>query len=213
MKAEAVLLDNDGILVSTEHLYFDATRAVLRDAGIEISERDYIRHLLVESRGVWHLAKTEGATREDIARMRHERNALYDEMLRTEHIVIDGVAEALERLRRRYRLAVVTASDAGHFETIHARTKFLDYFEFAVTAAHYTRSKPDPEPYQVALAQMGIPADRCLAVEDSERGVESATRAGLRCIAVPHGMSRATRFERAHHVASSLAEVCDMLGV
>ena len=37
MKIEAVLFDNDGVLVDTESLYFEAGRVTLAEIGIELT--------------------------------------------------------------------------------------------------------------------------------------------------------------------------------
>ena len=206
-----ILFDNDGILVDTEHLYFEATQRVLKQCGVSLTESEYVQLLLIESRGAWHLARQQGATDVDINRMREERDRVYDDLLRTEHIAIEGVADVLERLAGRFRMGIVTASDQSHFDTIHARTGFLPYFDFAVTSAHFEQSKPHPEPYRVAVRRAGATAQTCVAIEDSERGLRSALGAGLRCYVVPRGMSRAARFDGAERVAATLAEVADML--
>jgi len=38
--------------------------------------------------------------------------------------------------------------------------------------------KPSPEPYQRALYELGIPVERCVVVEDSEVGLQSARALG-----------------------------------
>ena len=45
--------------------------------------------------------------------------------------------------------------------------------------------KPAPDIYRLAVERLGMAADRCLALEDSLPGVESAQRAGLTVIMVP----------------------------
>ena len=78
---EAILWDNDGVLVDTEHLYFQATQQVMASAGVELTEALYIEHFLVEGRGAWHLLEERGATAADVGRLRDERNELYGRWL------------------------------------------------------------------------------------------------------------------------------------
>jgi beta-phosphoglucomutase-like phosphatase (HAD superfamily) len=78
-----------------------------------------------------------------------------------------------------------------------------------VTTDHYTNSKPHPEPYQTAIETAVTQASKCVAVEDSERGLRSALAAGLRCYAVPRGLSAQSAFDGAVRVAASLKDVCD----
>ena len=44
---QALLWDNDGVLVDTEGLYFQANREIFAQAGLEFSREVYIRHSLM----------------------------------------------------------------------------------------------------------------------------------------------------------------------
>ena len=48
-----------------------------------------------------------------------------------------------------------------------------------------SRAKPDPEPYLAGARLLGVPPRDCVAVEDSEPGVESAVAAGMTVVVVP----------------------------
>jgi len=204
---QAILWDNDGVLVDTEHLYFQATQRVMATAGVRLTEQQYIDHFLVEGRGAWHLLEEQGAGPDEIQRLRDARNELYGRLLREEPRAIPGVAETLEALRGRYVMGVVTSSRRDHFDLIHEHTGLLKYFDFVLTAGDYPRTKPHPDPYLAAVERSGVAADACVAIEDSERGLEAATLAGVRCIVVPTALTRAGRFARALGVLGSVREI------
>jgi beta-phosphoglucomutase-like phosphatase (HAD superfamily) len=46
--------------------------------------------------------------------------------------------------------------------------------------------KPAPDVYLEAARGLGVPADRCVAIEDSHNGILSAAAAGMRVIAIPN---------------------------
>ena len=117
------------------------------------------------------------------------------------------IVETLGALRGRYVMGVVTSSRKDHFDLIHEHTGLLQYFDFVLTASDYPRVKPYPDPYLKAVERSGVTADACIAIEDSERGLEAATRAGIRCIVVPTALTRGCRFERAHRVLTSASEI------
>ena len=71
---EAIFWDNDGVLVETEHLYFQATQHVLAAVGIQLTEAEYIQLFLVQGIGAWHLAEARGVAPGDIDKLRHERS-------------------------------------------------------------------------------------------------------------------------------------------
>ena len=53
-----------------------------------------------------------------------------------------------------------------------------------MAAEDVRHGKPDPEVFLTAAARLGVPADRCVVVEDVEHGIEAAHRAGMMVIGV-----------------------------
>jgi HAD superfamily hydrolase (TIGR01509 family) len=121
--------------------------------------------------------------------------------------VIPGIVETLDALRGRYVMGVVTSSRKDHFDLIHEHTGLLQYFDFVLTASDYPRVKPYPDPYLAAVERSGVGADACIAIEDSERGLEAATLAGVRCIVVPTALTRGGQFAKAQRVLASASEI------
>jgi beta-phosphoglucomutase len=58
---------------------------------------------------------------------------------------------------------------------------------FDVSGRDYPRGKPDPEIFLTAALELGVPGDRCFAVEDSVAGVQAARAAGMAVV----GLARA----------------------
>lgn len=208
---KAVLWDNDGVLVETEQLYFEATQHVLSSAGIPLTQEQYVELFLVQGKGAWHLAEERGASSTEIDRLRDQRNALYGRWLCEAPRVVVGIASVLEALCGKYIMGVVTSSRKDHFDLIHQSTGLLKYFDFVLTADDYAHTKPNPDPYLRAVDKSGVSREACVAVEDSERGLESATQAGIRCIVIPSALTRGGRFVGAHHVLGSVGEIPSVL--
>jgi HAD superfamily hydrolase (TIGR01509 family) len=194
----AIFWDNDGVLVDTERLYFQATSDIMAAAGVPLSEADYLEYFLRQGTGAWHLL--EDRTPDEVARLRQARNDRYSDLLRQHARAIDGVEATLERLRGSYVMGVVTSSRRDHFEIIHARTSLLPYFDFVLTSGDFPRTKPHPDPYLKAIERSGVSPDECLAVEDSERGLQAATAAGIRCVVIPTALTRGGNFSGAYRV-------------
>jgi HAD superfamily hydrolase (TIGR01509 family) len=207
MMIRAILWDNDGVLVDTEHLYFRATQQVLATVGIALTEGIYIDLFLTRAIGAWHLAEAKGIPPDGIARLKAQRNALYLRSLGTNIKAIDGVGEVLEQLHETYLMGVVTSSHREPFEAIHRSTGFMKYFAFTLTSEDYTKYKPDPEPYRLAIERTSFRAEECIAIEDSWRGLTSATAARLRCIVVPRGFTRTGTFTGAYAVLNDVREI------
>ena len=204
---KAILWDNDGVLVDTEHLYRDATRQVLATVGIHLSDDQYRDLFLRQNNGAWHMVAAQGRSDTEIARLRAERDAVYGTLLRDRNHTIAGVEEVLQTLHGRFAMGVVTSSQRSHFEIIHAATGLMRYFDFVLTREQYANSKPDPEPYLAAVAKTGFTAAQCIAVEDTPRGLTAATGAGVKCVVIPNALTAGGDFAAAYKVLRDIREL------
>lgn len=59
-----------------------------------------------------------------------------------------------------------------------------DVFAAVVTGEGVLNGKPHPEPYLKAASLLGVPIERCLAIEDSPMGIRSAHASGARAVAI-----------------------------
>lgn len=197
----AIFWDNDGVLMETEHLYYRANAEALARVGVELSLETFRQVSLRQGESVLQLA---GAGEEGL---REWRDVRYRELLATEARVIPGVAETLDRLKGRFPMAIVTSCRRENFLHMHRASGLLGYFDFILTREDYGNSKPDPEPYLAACARAGLPPGACLAVEDSERGVTAAARAGLTVAAIPGPLNEGGDFSAARWRLDSIGQL------
>ena len=47
-----------------------------------------------------------------------------------------------------------------------------------------TRGKPDPDVFLIGAKKLGVPANRCIVLEDAPAGVQAARAGGMRAVAV-----------------------------
>jgi HAD superfamily hydrolase (TIGR01509 family) len=207
---KAIFWDNDGVLVDTEELYFEATQAVLTQVGFPVSVSDYVEIGLRQGRSVFELVRAAAGDAE-VERLRRERNDRYAERLAQGVAALDGVETALAALHGRVTMGIVTSSNPDHFEIAHRTTGLRRYFDFVLTNGDYAHTKPHPAPYLAALAQCGFAPDDCMVIEDSERGLSSALAAGLRCIVIPRGLTRGCAFRGAYRVLEHAGEIVPLL--
>jgi len=208
---EAILWDNDGVLVDTERLFFESTRRILATIGIQLTSERFLDLSMRQGRSAFELATEIGWQKEEVANLKHQRDLLYCDMLRQQTQVLPGVAETLRALDGRMRMAVVTSSQRQHFDVMHANTGLMRYFEFVLAREDYGKTKPNPEPYLLALERLGMKAGNCVAVEDSERGLAAARAAGLRCLVIPNEITRSCTFQGATVILPEAADVLDVL--
>ena len=203
-----ILWDNDGVLVDTEQWYFKATQRALGELGVHLDEETY-RERMVRGASSWELAVLAGIDPERIAAKRQQRNAYYQTYLAQESIEIPGVEQVLAKLARdgNVNMAIVTTSTREHFDLIHRKGDLLRFMDFVLTREDYVSSKPDPEPYLLALSRYGANADECLVVEDSQRGLQAAIAAGIDCAVVHNAFTTRHDFTGATHLLDSIHDL------
>jgi HAD superfamily hydrolase (TIGR01509 family) len=207
----AILWDNDGVLVDTELFFFEATRDALGSLEIGLSLDQFKEISLVQGNSCLDLARDLGIDEARIERVRDARNAVYLARILAGVPLIEGVWETLETLTDRLPMAVVTSAYADHFSALHAPHGTLEHFEFALTNGSYTHHKPHPEPYLMAADRLGLAPQDCLVVEDTERGLTAACRAGMTCVVIKHHLNAAQNFSGAHRILDSIREVPGVL--
>ncbi len=204
---KAILWDNDGVLVDTEGLYFQACRETLEPLGVHLSEARFIEFFLKSSDGLRRIGTEHRIDEQTLESARNRRNARFTELVRAGVPVIGDARQVLRQLHGTVRMGIVTSSRREHFEIIHASTGMLDYIDFTLMREDYRHSKPDPEPYLTAMRQNGLSAAECVVIEDSDRGLRAALAAGLRCIVIPYGLTRGLDFTGALRQLSDIRQV------
>jgi HAD superfamily hydrolase (TIGR01509 family) len=206
-----IFWDTDGVLVDTEGLYYQACREMLDSVDIELTLDQFKEISLRRGESTFLLAADKGVSADRVTHLRQQRDRRYAELLETGSCVIDGAEDVLRTLQGQVRMGIVTGAQRKHFETIHARSGLTRYVDFVLTREDYVKPKPHPDPYLTALQRNDLKPDRCIVVEDSERGLASATAAGVECIIVLSEWTRDGDFEGAVAVVDTIAGVPELV--
>jgi len=106
---------------------------------------------------------------------------------------LDGAAEALEYVAERYPLALVTNGGPDMQDQKIDGLGIRDHFETIVYAGHDVAAKPDPEPFERALAALDTSPDRSIYVGNNyEADVVGAANAGLDSVLIGEQPRRLT---------------------
>lgn len=208
---DGIFWDNDGVLMETEHLYYRANAEALAGAGVTLTLDDFCRISLRQGESV--LALAAGADGREPPELRRTRDEIYYRLLGEDARPVTGIRRTLERCHGRVPMAIVTSCRRENFLQMHRHSGLLDYFDFILTREDYAATKPDPEPYRTACTRAGLDPGRCLAVEDSERGVVSASRAGLTVAALPGHLNRGGDFTAARWLLAGIDELPALIGL
>ena len=122
--------------------------------------------------------------------------------------------EAIARLMREahgsgVKFAIVTNASLKTLEPVLKYTIGPELAaEVAVIASgeEVSRKKPAPDLYQLAMQRLGIAPGECVALEDSEMGLEAAAAAGVQAVVTINSDTATQDFTEAALVVSSLGE-------
>ncbi|WP_428966903.1 HAD family hydrolase [Micromonospora fluostatini] len=181
-----MLFDMDGTLVDSEKLWDIALEELAVSYGGTLStaaRRAIIGTSMAESMRILHADLDQ--PHRDPARSAAWVDARILELFRTGLRWRPGALALLSAVRAaRIPTALVTSSGRALVE-VALDTLGRDSFDVVVCGDEVDSTKPHPEPYLTAARLLGVPIDRCVAIEDSATGVASAVAAGAAVLAVP----------------------------
>ncbi|HWG55329.1 MAG TPA: HAD family phosphatase [Gaiellaceae bacterium] len=206
---DAVVFDMDGVIVDTEQVWDEVREALVRERGGRWHERaqaDMMGMSSVEWSTYMHetlgLAESPQQINDEVVRRMLGR---YEERLP----LLPGAVEAVRRLAARWPLAIASSSNRPLIEAVLAGAGIADRFAATVSSEEVPRGKPSPDVYLEAARRLGVPPERCAAVEDSSNGLRAAHAAGMRVLALPnpHYPPAADALALAHAVLRSPEEL------
>lgn len=188
MEYDAVIFDLDGVICHTDKYHYKAWKTLADRLGIYFDEaiNNRLRGVSrMESLNIILERYAGELTEEDKIKYADEKNEIYKGLLQ-EMSPADLSAEVestLKELRSRgIKLAIGSSSRNARF--ILRQIGLDGFFDAISDGNNITRSKPDPEVFVKAAGYLGVPAGRCLVVEDAEAGVQAAAAGGMDCAAM-----------------------------
>jgi beta-phosphoglucomutase len=108
----------------------------------------------------------------------------------------------------RIRLDKFAVEQGLNLAEVREGLTLLDAFDADVTGREFDRGKPDPMIFLAAAAELGLPPERCVVMEDALSGVQAAKAGGMAAIGVARGGGAEVLWEAgADLVVGSLDEV------
>jgi beta-phosphoglucomutase-like phosphatase (HAD superfamily) len=214
----ATLLDFDGVLVDSEPVHLAAFNDVLAPRGIVVGEAEYVeRYLSLDDAGVFRaVLSREGYTPRDdeVRALVASKEPCFMSRFAGSFRAFPGAAALVERRARRGLVGIVSGALEREIVFALERIGVRPHVAFIVSADRTVRSKPDPEPFLLALEELRRAGHEgaAVVVEDSVGGVAAARAAGLRCVAVSHSYPASVLLGAgAEAVADNLARLTDAL--
>jgi len=192
---KAVIFDFDGVVADSEPLHYKALNEVFAAYGVNVSKEEHWEKYL----GYNDLQNVEAVSRDygmgldesQVNRIIRQKTELFDELVRTQNCIIDGVAEFIAMLKQdEITMAVCSGALRCDIELMLDGSGFENSFDTIVAADDVKKGKPDPESYLLVLCRLNemagneILPTQCVVVEDSHWGLEAAAAAQMHRLAV-----------------------------
>lgn len=187
-KIHAAIFDMDGLLIDSEPLWEQAEHEIMASLGVDISRR----HELPETLGLridvvvdlwFNLAPWSGPSCGEVTSRVIKRVI---ELVEQQRPLMPGVVDALKLCKAQgLKIGLASASPLPMLEKVLEIFELGKYFDTVASAEHLPHSKPHPQVYLNAAAQLNISPLHCVALEDSVNGMIASKAARMRSIVVP----------------------------
>lgn len=217
MKIHAIIFGGIGALVETSELQRKSFNRAFEEAGLYWNwDAETYRRLLDVTGGrnrIRHYATAIKKTPEIddalIAELHRRKSSIFvDAMRNTPLGPRAGVVRLINKAANSdVSLAIASTTSMENIETLAAVARIdLSAFDLVLHRDDVEQAKPDPEVYLRCQDKLELNSQHAVAIEDSESGVASATRAGLKCIAIPGANTASQNYDDATVVLDSLDE-------
>lgn len=223
VQPKALIFDVDGTLADTEKDgHRPAFNRAFSNAGLDWhwSVAEY-GHLLRITGGKERMRGYLAENPDKLNKIKHldsliinlheAKNRFYADIVRAGEIPLrPGVARLLHEARDHgVCLAIATTTTRSNVVALlqaNLGAESLDWFEVIATADEVPEKKPSPAVYHYVLDRLGLDANDCLAIEDSQNGIRSAHAAGLPTLVTVNGYTEDDDFGAAELVIDQFGE-------
>lgn len=186
-KFKALLFDLDGTLVDSEHFHYRVWNEILAESDVQLEYSDFLKNFAgIPLPGNAKRLKELYEIASPLDVLITKKEELTNARLITSTIeLMPYVEETMDFfLTKGIPMALVTASKRADVDELFRKNGLGKYFTQLVTRSDVTKSKPDPESYNLAVQKIGVPKNECLVFEDTVNGLLAAKNADLTCFAI-----------------------------
>lgn len=188
-EVRAVLFDMDGVLCNSEDISRDAAVALFAEMGVKVTPSDFIPFLGTgEANFLGGVARLYEVKDFDPVKAKARFFEIYIEQYAKPNsgLGYKGALELIEECKATgLKIAVASSADRVKVDAnLSASGLPQSKFDAIVSADKFENLKPAPDIFLAAAALLGVPPSQCVVIEDALAGVQAATSAGMRSIAV-----------------------------
>ena len=206
----AFIFDQDGVLIDSDQYHYLALKQVLNSVGIAITLNEYTDVCLGKNteHNIRYFLTNNNQYGNVLESLVSQKRRIYNELVKKEATPMRGVIAALQCLTQYdMKLGVASSSHQQAVDVVLDQLGLTSVFDVVAHAGMVSELKPSPEIYLLAADLLGINPQECIAVEDSNVGLESAISAGMRAMMVSNINDQRRKFPRASWILSSLEDL------
>ena len=191
---QAIVFDFDGVIADSEPLHLKAFQRALAEEGLTLDAGDYFtRYLGYDDVGVFEAVARDrqlGWTARHITDLVSRKGLKLQTLIEDGEILFPGAPAFIRAAAAEVPIAIASGALRHEIVQILEAAALDQLFRAIVASGDTPESKPSPGPYLLAFEQLQqraadtLDPRRCVAIEDSVWGLESARQAGLRCVGV-----------------------------
>jgi len=203
-----VIFDLDGLLVDSEPVQKESFNVVLRQYGVELDDEAFTPFVGCPTAQNFAELKRLHGIEASVGELLRRKAVAYASLIDSELRVMPGATCLLGQLSAlKVPTAVASSSVRRDVDRSLDATGLSGLLHVVVAGDEVTDSKPAPDIYLKAAGKLGMPPGLCVAIEDSETGVNAAYAAGIQCIVVPNRYTRHGSFLHACRIEKSLESI------
>ncbi len=210
--SKAVIFDFDNVIVDSEPFHYEAYSRVFAASGHTIDRDEY--WIEWTSRG----GGAESEIRRyslglDPAEIRDKKDPIYSKFCTSGKVPVFPEAHKILKSFNSSGLTMAIASGSyeRNIRVILSLNGLDDIFSVITGKDLVAKTKPDPETYLKTIEKLGLKPSECFAIEDAEKGVISAHRAGMKVITVETEVTRGFDLGDADLKLSGLEEMYSLM--
>ena len=183
---KAFLFDLNGTVIDDMKFHTEAWYRQLTELGASMSMDEVKLEMYGKNQEVLARVFGEGRfTAEEMERISWKKEELYQGAYRPHLKLINGLDDFLEKAYKKgISMAIGSAAITFNIDFVLDGLDLRKYFSAAVSADHVKESKPHPETFLMAAAELGAEPQNCIVFEDNPKGVEAALRAGMKSVVI-----------------------------
>lgn len=182
-----VLFDMDGLVLDTEILYSRFWREACGYFGFSMSYEQSLKMRALNRQAGSDMLRSFFGPTVDYDAVRQERIRRMDAFVASEGVKVKpGIRELLDVLKEKgIPTAITSSSPPERIEDYLTSVGLLGRFDKLCSGYQVAHGKPEPDIFLYGAESLGVPAESCLALEDSYAGLLSAKRAGCLPVMIP----------------------------